>query len=109
MVCRPGAAAGARALNHLGGDAAAIHLNAIRVVMASPANVALFPMQDVLGLDHRARMNVPGTPDGNWRWRLQLPASKRRAVSRRLRLWTEAFDRAGSQGSPDDMQHRRLK
>jgi 4-alpha-glucanotransferase len=29
----------------------------------------VFPLQDVLGLDGAHRMNLPGTLDGNWRWR----------------------------------------
>jgi 4-alpha-glucanotransferase len=28
------------------------------------------PMQDVLTLGSDARMNVPGTPSGNWSWRM---------------------------------------
>jgi 4-alpha-glucanotransferase len=27
-------------------------------------------MQDILGLDTHARMNTPGTIEGNWRWRM---------------------------------------
>ena len=81
------------ALSHLGENTEAIHTNAIRVVMASPANVVLFPMQDVLGLDHRARMNVPGTTKGNWRWR--LPAKGLASVARQLRGLTAAFGRNG--------------
>ena len=26
------------------------------------------PLQDVLGLDDAARMNVPGVAEGNWSW-----------------------------------------
>ena len=70
---------------------AAAHAGAIRTLMASPANVVIFPMQDILGLDHRARMNVPGTLEGNWRWR--LPPMKLDAPSRQLRLLAEAFGR----------------
>jgi 4-alpha-glucanotransferase len=36
----------------------------------SVADLAIFPMQDLLGLGSRARMNVPGTTAGNWSWRL---------------------------------------
>ncbi|HTV20876.1 MAG TPA: 4-alpha-glucanotransferase, partial [Polyangiaceae bacterium] len=36
----------------------------------SVADLALFPLQDLLGLGSAARMNVPGTIDGNWTWRL---------------------------------------
>ena len=36
----------------------------------SRANLAIVPMQDVLGLGSEARMNTPGTVDGNWSWRM---------------------------------------
>jgi 4-alpha-glucanotransferase len=39
----------------------------------SVANLAVFPLQDVLGLDGSHRMNLPGTLDGNWRWRFDWP------------------------------------
>jgi 4-alpha-glucanotransferase len=41
----------------------------MRAASASVASLAVFPLQDVLGLDSRARMNRPGTTDGNWSWR----------------------------------------
>jgi len=37
-------------------------------VLASDAKVAIVPLQDILGLDDTARMNVPGKADGNWTW-----------------------------------------
>ncbi len=40
------------------------------IALRSPAALCITPIQDVLGLDGSARMNLPGTPDGNWRWRL---------------------------------------
>jgi 4-alpha-glucanotransferase len=40
----------------------------IEVACASRANTAIVPMQDFLELDEAHRMNVPGTPEGNWRW-----------------------------------------
>jgi 4-alpha-glucanotransferase len=43
----------------------------IRFTFSSPAFLAVVPMQDVLGLGSRARMNQPGTTKGNWRWRLE--------------------------------------
>ncbi len=36
----------------------------------SKAVVAVAPLQDILGLGTEARMNYPGTLDGNWAWRL---------------------------------------
>ena len=41
----------------------------IEIAYASPANVAIVPLQDVLGLGSEARMNRPGTISGNWGWR----------------------------------------
>lgn len=36
----------------------------------SPAPWVITPIQDILGLDTDARMNVPGTVEGNWQWKL---------------------------------------
>ncbi|OEU49164.1 MAG: hypothetical protein BA861_11290 [Desulfobacterales bacterium S3730MH5] len=41
----------------------------LRAAYASPARLAVLPMQDLLGLGSEARMNIPGTTAGNWRWR----------------------------------------
>ncbi|MBP2654050.1 MAG: 4-alpha-glucanotransferase [Firmicutes bacterium] len=35
------------------------------------SDIAIIPIQDFLGLDASARMNLPGTPEGNWDWRLK--------------------------------------
>ena len=39
--------------------------------LASDADLAIVPVQDLLGLGSEARMNLPGSPLGNWRWRLK--------------------------------------
>lgn len=41
----------------------------IRLGMESPAHTFVVPVQDVLGLGASARMNKPGVPSGQWRWR----------------------------------------
>lgn len=41
----------------------------LRAAYASPAQLAILPMQDLLGLGTETRMNVPGTASGNWKWR----------------------------------------
>ena len=41
----------------------------LRFALASVANIAIVPMQDVLGLGSEHRMNTPGTSTGNWQWR----------------------------------------
>jgi 4-alpha-glucanotransferase len=43
---------------------------AVRMAMQSRANVVIIPLQDVLNLDERSRINVPGTSQGNWEWQL---------------------------------------
>lgn len=48
----------------------------ITTVLSSRARLAVIPMQDLLQLGTEARMNTPGTVDGNWRWRFdwsQIP------------------------------------
>jgi 4-alpha-glucanotransferase len=49
-----------------------VHWAMIRAALNSVANLAVFPMQDVLGLPAEHRMNTPGTLGGpNWTWRLR--------------------------------------
>lgn len=48
-----------------------IHWDFIRAIIASVANTAIIPMQDLLGLGNEARMNLPGSTDGNWYWRCE--------------------------------------
>jgi 4-alpha-glucanotransferase len=43
----------------------------IRLAWASVADLAVTPLQDVLRLGNEARMNLPGTAEGNWRWRVE--------------------------------------
>ena len=59
-----------RVLEYLGSNGRELHWDLIRVASMSVADLALFPLQDLMGLGSRARMNVPGTVDGNWAWRL---------------------------------------
>jgi 4-alpha-glucanotransferase len=42
----------------------------MRLAWSSPAGLAIAPLQDLLNLGSSARMNLPGQPGGNWRWRL---------------------------------------
>ncbi len=43
--------------------------DAIRALFESDAPWAIVQLQDMLGLGDEARLNVPGTPEGNWQWR----------------------------------------
>ena len=64
----------------------------IRKVMSSPGNVAMFPMQDLLGLPSSARLNFPGHADGNWGWRLD-ESLLTDELADRLKQWTAEFRR----------------
>ncbi|MDQ6951650.1 MAG: 4-alpha-glucanotransferase [Mariprofundales bacterium] len=44
----------------------------MRQTLASVANIAVLPVQDLLLLDGASRLNTPGTVDGNWSWRLSV-------------------------------------
>jgi 4-alpha-glucanotransferase len=51
-----------------------VHWGMIRAALNSVANLAIFPLQDVLGLPSEHRMNIPGTlGDENWTWRFTWP------------------------------------
>jgi 4-alpha-glucanotransferase len=69
-----------------------IHWDLIRLAMASVARLAVFPMQDVLGLGSEARMNLPSTSEGNWRWRL-LPGQLTPEHAARLKSLAETYER----------------
>ncbi len=68
-----------------------VHWAAINRLLASNAEAVIIPAQDLLGLGSAARMNIPGTAEGNWTWRLEeaLPA----AVLRRLGEMIERHER----------------
>ena len=66
----------------------------IRALLASVADTAIVPLQDVLGLGSEARMNRPATLGGNWRWRVREGALGR-AQAERLRRLAEIYGRAG--------------
>ena len=51
-------------------DPGRLTLGAVRDVLASPAETALVPIQDFLGLGDEARINFPGKSENNWLWRL---------------------------------------
>jgi len=43
----------------------------MKLAMRSRCRLAVFPLQDVLGLGSEARMNYPSRSEGNWAWRYQ--------------------------------------
>lgn len=51
-------------------------------VFQSAAGLVILPWQDVLGLGSEARMNVPGTIEGNWQWRFDWHQVQADSLSR---------------------------
>ena len=64
----------------------------IRTGMATCADLFVMQMQDILELDGKARMNTPGVPLGNWRWRM-LPGAANKELAKKLLLYTRTFRR----------------
>jgi 4-alpha-glucanotransferase len=77
------------------GDAEEVAGALMHLVWESPAALAMTPLQDVLNLGEEARMNVPGSSDGNWRWRcMETIMSDARFAG--LRDLTKATNRSSS-------------
>lgn len=69
-----------------------IHVEFMRMALMSVADAAIIPMQDVLGLDQNARMNIPGTVGTNWQWRL-TPDYRSLSMSTPLLEMTQLYGR----------------
>lgn len=70
----------------------------IRLAWASVADLAVTPLQDVLRLGNEARMNLPGTAEGNWRWRLD-PALLNEELLDQLAELTTVYQRHAKEGA----------
>lgn len=64
----------------------------IRLALASVADTAVVPMQDLMSLGNEARMNYPGKTSGYWRWRY-LPYQLTDFIAERLKELTELYGR----------------
>ena len=69
----------------------------IRAAFASVSRLAIVPMQDLLNLPSRARLNRPGTTEGNWQWRFSLADLEKlkRDHLKTLQHWHQLYDRQG--------------
>jgi 4-alpha-glucanotransferase len=80
------------ALKYLNSSGKEIHWDFIRGLLASVANTAIVPLQDVLGLDTSARMNLPNSTVGNWAWRY-IPEVLTDEIAARLKEITQLYGR----------------
>jgi 4-alpha-glucanotransferase len=80
------------ALKYLNSSGKEIHWDFIRGLLASVANTAVVPLQDVLGLDTSARMNLPNSTEGNWAWRY-IPGVLTDEIAARLKEITQLYGR----------------
>jgi 4-alpha-glucanotransferase len=85
-------AAADRELERFGIDEDEPHWALVRLALASPARLAVVPLQDVLGLGSEARMNLPGSEEGNWAWRYE-PDALTDELAARLRTATKSARR----------------
>lgn len=83
-------------MEYLNSEGKEIHWDFIRAALASVANTAMVPMQDLLGLGSDARMNLPASTAGNWRWRFK-PGALTRRISSRLKKLTALYVRGRNQ------------
>jgi 4-alpha-glucanotransferase len=79
-------------MQYLNSRARDIHWSFVRAVLSSVADTGIVPLQDLLGLDSSARMNLPASTSGNWRWRAE-PGAFSDELASRLRCLTDLFGR----------------
>lgn len=81
------------ARQYLDSDGLSIAWDLIRLAWGSVAHTAITPVQDLLSLGHRMRMNTPSTVGApNWCWRL-LPSALTGEIAARLRELTTIYGR----------------
>ena len=81
-----------RALRYTAGSSDSIAADMVRCLYGSPADLAIVPMQDVLGLGAGGLMNRPGVARGNWEWRMRAGAASERCAAW-LRTLAETYER----------------
>jgi 4-alpha-glucanotransferase len=72
-----------------------------RTAIASVADTAILPLQDVLGLPNDSRMNLPGTAGGNWSWRFRAGQLTGK-LAKKLREMTEMYGRLPESSQSED-------
>lgn len=77
----------------------------IRCIMASHAQHVIFPMQDLLDLDAKARMNTPSTCGShNWAWRMEQEHECDASLAKLEKLIT-IYGRNGKKADEKELEH----
>jgi 4-alpha-glucanotransferase len=84
-------------------DAVAAAPALMGLAWSSAAALAIAPLQDLLNLGSDARMNVPGQPAGNWRWRCTEEMLSNSAFQW-LRALTESSHRLGARAEASSLR-----
>ena len=79
-------------MQYLASDGREMNWTLIRAALASVADTALIPMQDILGLGSDARMNLPGRQSGNWGFRFSWDQCTP-DIAHRLRALVDLYQR----------------
>lgn len=64
----------------------------MRAAWSSVADLAIVPMQDIIGLGSEARINTPSTQGGNWKWRATSDQITKK-LAKKLRLYMQMYGR----------------
>ena len=81
-----------RYINSMNTNYGAFVWDIIREAYRSVADLCIIPIQDYLCKGKEARINTPGTAEGNWMWRL-VPNYLSDDLARSIRLLTETYSR----------------
>ena len=81
-----------RYINSMNTDYGALVWDIIREAYRSVADLCIVPLQDYLCKGREARINTPGTSDGNWQWRL-LPNFLSPELEKSIRILAETYSR----------------
>ncbi len=65
----------------------------IKIGMETKANLFIAPIQDILSLDDSSRLNIPGTIENNWKWKLNRPLGEIEENLRRFSDLGNSFGR----------------
>jgi 4-alpha-glucanotransferase len=74
----------------------------VRLALGSVANIAIVPLQDILGLGQKSTMNKPSTTEGNWMWRAK-PDSITPILTERYKVMIDTYGRSNIPKNPKEL------